>query len=175
MARFIDQLKKGTPIIWRPLFLFLALNGCASLTEKRPVQEMANMLSSLRAAKEVSAESLAPEYYRQAIEAYTRAKNEYRFKNFSAAKHYAIKAKEFAEEAEFNAIANGANRASLLPADEPPPPPPPPSVPENTQDPSQQGIPAFMFDQNAAAPMPAPADPKPTTPDAPAPGNAPSP
>jgi hypothetical protein len=93
-----------------------------SLMKDRPVQLMSDTAAALRAAKEVSADTLAPELYRRATDAYFRANNEYRFKNFASAEAYASRAKKLAEEAEFEALKQGSNRSSLLPPDEPPPP-----------------------------------------------------
>jgi len=81
------------------LFLapFLLLNAC-SLTETRPVQDMSDTVSALRAAREVQADVLAPELYRQANEWFFKAKHEYRIKNFADARAYASKARRFAEQ-----------------------------------------------------------------------------
>ncbi|RYZ64630.1 MAG: DUF4398 domain-containing protein, partial [Proteobacteria bacterium] len=119
--------EKGSP---RRLLLFfglmltvMTLSNCASITTTRPVQEMADTVAALKAAREVGADSVAPELYRQAIESYTKARNDYRFKNFASAKRSALRAKKLAEEAEYQAILKGQNRSSLIPVEEPPPPP----------------------------------------------------
>ena len=147
MTRPKTKLLKEISFIRGLLFLlcFIGVSSC-SLTETRPVQDMADTVSALKAAKEVNADSLAPELFRQAVDAYTRSKNEYRYKNFSLAKAYALRAKKFAEEAEYQSILQGANRTSLVPTDEPPPPPPPPEEP-----PPEQGTPIFLRDEAAAA------------------------
>ncbi|MBC7386690.1 MAG: DUF4398 domain-containing protein [Cryobacterium sp.] len=76
---------------------------------------MSDTSSALKAAREVSADTLAPEKYRRASEAYFRAQNEYRMKNFVIAEDYARRAKMLAEEAEFEALNQGSSRNSLLP------------------------------------------------------------
>ena len=76
----------------------------------RPVQDMSDTASAIRAAREVQADTLAPELYRQANEWFFKAKREYKFKNFSLATSYSDKARLFAEDAEFEAIRNGGNR-----------------------------------------------------------------
>jgi hypothetical protein len=84
--------------------------GCTILAT-RPVQEMSDTAAALRAAKEVSADTLAPELYRQANEWFFKAKREYKFKNFDLAQTYSNKARLYAEDAEFEAIRNGGNRS----------------------------------------------------------------
>ena len=71
------------------------------------------METSLKAAKEVSADVLAPELYRSAAEASLRAHREYRFKNFQSARKLADQARRFAERAEFEALRNGAKREAV--------------------------------------------------------------
>lgn len=88
------------------------LSSC-SITAVRPSQEMSNMEVSIRAAKEVNADVLAPELYRLATETGQMARHEYRFKNFQDAKKLADKARNFAERAEFESIRNGGKRESL--------------------------------------------------------------
>src|SRR5271170_1694147 len=90
--------------------------SCA-LTATRPVQEMSDTTAALRAAKEVQADTLAPELYRQANEWFLKARREYKFKNFLFAQEYAGKARKFAEQAEFEAIKNGGNRTDIAPPD----------------------------------------------------------
>jgi hypothetical protein len=74
---------------------------------------MSNTNAAIRAAKEVQADTLAPELYRQSTEWYFRAKHEYKFKNFQLAKQYADKARHFAEQAEFESLRNGGNRGEM--------------------------------------------------------------
>lgn len=71
---------------------------------------MSDTSSAIRAAKEVQADTLAPELYRQSNEWFFKAKHEYRYKNFKDAKEYARKARLYAEQAEFEALRNGATR-----------------------------------------------------------------
>ena len=106
------------------LFFGIAASGC-SLFHDRPVQLMSDTASALKAAREVSADSLAPEKFRLANEAYFRAQNEYRLKNFAIAEKYAKRARRLAEESEFDALRQGSSRTSLLPPDVPVGPPPP--------------------------------------------------
>lgn len=90
-------------------FLFAS----CSITAVRPSQEMSNMEVSIRAAKEVNADVLAPELYRMASETGQKARREYRFKNFLDAKKLADKARGLAEKAEFESIRNGGKREAL--------------------------------------------------------------
>ena len=83
------------------------------MTAVRPAQEMSNMEVSIKAAKEVNADVLAPELFRSAQESSLLARREYRYKNFQAAKKYADQARIFAEHAEFEALRNGAKRDAL--------------------------------------------------------------
>ena len=71
------------------------------------------METALKAAKEVNADVLAPELYRSASELSLRARREYRFKNFQAAKKLSDQARVFAERAEFESLRNGAKRETL--------------------------------------------------------------
>ena len=68
---------------------------------------------SLKAAKEVNADVLAPELYRRAQETALKARHEYRFKNFEIAKKYADQGRVYAERAEFEALRNGAKRDAV--------------------------------------------------------------
>lgn len=104
--------------------LFFLLVGC-SVFHERPIQLMSDTAAALKAAKEVSADSLAAEKFRRANEAYFRAQNEYRLKNFAIAEDHAKRAKRLAEESEFEALNQGSNRTSLLPPEIPAGPPPP--------------------------------------------------
>ncbi len=158
--------RKGLPRRLLLFFVGLTLAGCAALGTRRPVQEMADTVAALKAAREVGADSVAPELYRQAVEAYTKARNEYRFKNFSSAKLAALRAKRLAEEAEYQAVLQGANRSSLIPVEEPPPPPEVPyeSSPQNTE---EQPAPEFQLDGQTSG---AGASPAPSEQPAPPPG-----
>ncbi len=68
---------------------------------------------AIRAAKEVGADNLAPDLYRNAIEQGLIARKEFRFKNFENAKKAADLSREFAEKAEFESIRNGGKREAL--------------------------------------------------------------
>ena len=110
-----------------PLAFAFSLTAC-SIFHDRPVQLMSDTVAALRAAKEVGADTLAPEKYRKATESYFRAQNEYRLKNFKIAEDFARRAKRYAEESEFDALKQGSARTSLLPPEEPTGPPPPSTV-----------------------------------------------
>ena len=103
MARF---LMRG--LILAPFFFM----SC-SITAVRPSQEMSNLEVSLKAAKEVNADILAPELYRLATETSVSAHREYKLKNFEKAKILAGQARTFAERAEFEALRNGAKREAV--------------------------------------------------------------
>ncbi|MBC7693613.1 MAG: DUF4398 domain-containing protein [Methylotenera sp.] len=107
------------------LALWMTLASC-SLAVVRPQQDMSDTSAAIKAAREVNAETLSPDLYRQANEAFFRARNEYRLKNFDLAKSYAAKARGFAERAEFESMQSGAQRMSTATPDAPPPPPPEP-------------------------------------------------
>ncbi|GEM_PF-419297 len=125
-----SKILKRAQAFRRALFFFsvsaltFALSGC-SLFHDRPVQLMSDTVAALKAAREVQADSLAPEKFRLANEAYFRAQNEYRLKNFEFAEKYAKRALRLAEESEFDALRQGSNRTSLLPPEVPIGPPPP--------------------------------------------------
>src|SRR4051812_24234163 len=63
-------------------FLFQWANLGCSLLATRPLQEMSDTSAAIRAAKEVQADTLSPEFYRQSNEWFFKAKHEYKFKNF---------------------------------------------------------------------------------------------
>jgi hypothetical protein len=94
---------------------------------------MSDTQAAIRAAREVQADTLSPEFFRQANEWFLKARSEYKFKNFSLAKEHAAKARRFAEQAEFEAIRIGGTRTDIPPdpagAGGLPPPPPPPEDP----------------------------------------------
>jgi|GEM_PF-1502738 len=93
--------------------------GC-SVAATRPVQEMSNAETAIRAAKDLNADSLAPELYRKANDYHFKAKREYRLKNFDLARKYAVRAMRYAEEAEFLALKGGGAtvNADLLESEE---------------------------------------------------------
>ena len=174
------------------VFLLLFFPGCA-LIATRPVQEMSDTAAAIKAAREVQADVLAPEFYREASEWFYKAKKEYKYKNFLLAKQYAQKARHFAEQAEFDSIRGGGNRADQSqtitdpfatgtepqkpppPVDQPPPQQQQPQPPQQAA-PTPTGTPAEFYDQRkaeedaaaakaaaAAAPQPQPAAPTPPT------------
>lgn len=129
--------------------LLLTVASCA-LTATRPVQEMSDTTAALRAAKEVQADTLAPELYRQANEWFFKARADYKLKNFSFAKEYALRARKFAEQAEFEAIKNGGNRSDA-PPDQPVTTAAPVPSPSPYDYPVPAGTPAEVYDQRKAA------------------------
>jgi len=143
------QPEKGEGLRSFSLFAFtaaltlVAASAC-SLTAVRPVQIMADTSAALKAAKEVGADSMTPELYRRANEAYFRARNEYRMKNFDIARDYALRAKKLAEEAEYESLRLGATRSSMTPSEEP-------TSPNTTAEPydypTPTGTPAFILEQ----------------------------
>ena len=98
-------------------YAIIATFFCAScsLTATRPIQEMSDSAVALRAAREVGADTLAPELFREASEWYQLAKQQYRFKNFRQARNYSNRARELAEEAEFTAVRSGGKREGVPP------------------------------------------------------------
>jgi hypothetical protein len=93
-------------------FLACLVSSC-SITAVRPAQEMSNMEVAIRAAKEVGADVLAPELYRNSLERGQQARKEYKFKNFMQAKALADQARIYAEKAEFESIRNGGKREAV--------------------------------------------------------------
>ena len=122
--------------------------GC-SLTVTRPIQEMSDTAAALRAAKEVSADTLAPDLFRGASEAYIKGRNEYRLKNFVVAKDLLAKAKRLAEQAEVEALVNGAKRQSAVNLEDAPT-----IVPQPYDYPSPRGTPAYLIQDGAQQPQP---------------------
>ena len=110
---------------------------------------------SLKAAKEVNADVLAPELYRSAQETAIKARREFRFKNFEIAKKYADQGRVYAERAEFESLRNGAKREAV-PADP-------------LSEPSYAPVPIGTPDPNAPPPTPGGAGSQPslTTPKTP--------
>ena len=94
----------------------LTASSC-SLFYARPVQNMSDTSAAIKAAREVQADTLAPELFRQSNEWFFRAKREYRSKNFQLADEYAHKARFFAEQAEYEAMRNGAKRVEYTAPD----------------------------------------------------------
>ncbi len=131
----------------------------------RPVQEMADSAAAIRAAREVQADVSSPETYRNALEAFAKAKREYRFKNFARAEEYAKQARLLAEQAELDAMRSGQGRSEMggvdpysdLP-DAPPAAklPPPPKTPPYEY-PKPEPVPLDRFEEQARPkPVPSP-------------------
>ena len=76
----------------------------------RPIQEMSDTAAAIRSAKEVGSDVQSPEFYRLANEWFFKAKHEYKFKNFNEARAFTIKARRYAELAEFDSVRHGAVR-----------------------------------------------------------------
>jgi hypothetical protein len=157
-GRKISGTGAGFAPVSRFLFLTLAfapalLAGCA-LFYTRPVQEMSDTSAAIRSAREVQADSLAPDLFREANEWFTRARREYRFKNFKLAYDFANKARNLAEKAEFEALRKGAVRTEIAPPPEEVGPSPSPYA-----YPTPEGTPADEMDQKKSeepAPQTAP-------------------
>lgn len=153
MKRIKKTLKGGGRKKISSLFLFVSCllefgSVSCSLTATRPTQEMSNTNAAIRAAKEVQADTLAPELYRQSTEWYLRAKHEYKFKNFQLAKEYADKARRLAEQAEFDSLRNGGNRGEVGASDPLANAPAPESTPYDY--PTPTGTPAEEYDKRKA-------------------------
>jgi hypothetical protein len=71
---------------------------------------MSDTVAAIHAAEEVQADTLCVDFYRQAKEWFTRAKQEYKLKNFDLAIRYAQRAKRYAEHAEYESIRAGGVR-----------------------------------------------------------------
>jgi hypothetical protein len=137
-------------------FLLLVLSGCA-LFYGRPTQSMSDTAAAIKAAREVQADSLSPDLYRESNEWFMKAKREYKFKNFKLAKDYAEKARDLAEKAEFESLRKGGVRSDLGPAPEPAPAASPYAYP------TSEGVPAEEWDQRQQqqAPQQQPSQPNP--------------
>ncbi len=132
--------------------LLLGIGTGCTLFATRPVQEMADAASALKAAREVQADIISPDLYRRASEIFFRARREYKFKNFYDARDLANQARKLAEEAELDAQMGGATR----------------------QDASSYGDP-FLESPATAAPKPSAAKTAPPAPAAPYPYPTPEP
>lgn len=134
--------------------------GCV-ITATRPAQEYSDTVAALRAAKEVGADTLAPETYQQADEFFTKAKNHYRLKYYFEAREALMKSRTFAEKAEFEALRAGATRVSTAPKDPLAEATPPPK--EGFTPPSNSKY-VETAEQEANRPPPAPTPPPTPTP-----------
>lgn len=122
--------------VWAFAFLLFLSQAC-SILATRPEQEYSDATAAIRAAKEVKAETMAPGIYRKALEAFEIGKREYRIKNYQEAQKALVRARQYAEQAEFTAMKSGAIRKDpspvqaepLSPSEEAPPAPPTESSP----------------------------------------------
>jgi hypothetical protein len=154
---FFKKSETGTEALFSSRFflalavlsVFLMSSSC-SVFATRPTQDMSDTTAAIRAAKEVQADTLAPELYRQATEWFFRARKEYNFKNFQLAQEYATKARHFAENAEFEAIRNGGNRSDSAPADQAAQVQNPTPTPSPYAYPTPEGTPADVYDKRKA-------------------------
>lgn len=80
--------------------LLFLLTACG-LTTTRPKVEMSLAQAAFLAAKEAGADVFAPNLYRQAEDAYLKAKSAYRRKYFNKAKEYALASQKYSERAEY--------------------------------------------------------------------------
>jgi hypothetical protein len=121
LPKFINQLK---------IIIFIFCGGCA-LATTRPKLEMSMAAAAILAAKEVNANIVAPNLYRNAEVNYFKAKSSYRRKYFNKAKEYAEISKKFSEQAEYLAIQKNALEGTTAPPSETPAAPPaaPPAGP----------------------------------------------
>jgi hypothetical protein len=147
----------STALIFLASLLIVA--GCSILTT-RPVQQMSDTSAAIHAAREVQADTLAPDLFREANDWFFKAKHEYQFKNFKFAKEYAVKARELAEQAEYEAIRAGATRSDVA-ADDPflngPSAPEPQQAPPTADDepypyPTPTGTPYYELQQQQQQP-----------------------
>ncbi len=99
-----SQLSKIPLFLKSFFFFFLFILGACGLTTARPKLEMSLAQSAFLAAKEAQADSKSPTLFRKAEVFYIRAKSAYRRKYFNKAKEYALLSKQYAEEAEYEAV-----------------------------------------------------------------------
>ncbi len=140
----------------------LIIGSCALVTP-RPVQQMSLTSAAIRAAREMQADTLAPDLYRQANDWFNRAKIQYRLKNFQQAQDAADRARDLAERAEFEAARSGANRIEQGGPDplgngvpNNPAPATPEPQPTPYEYPTPVGIPADAYDARKAQEIPNP-------------------
>lgn len=114
------------------------------------MQEMSDTIAALRAAKEVQADVLAPEIFREAREAFFKGKREYRLKNFALAKQLIDRSRTLAERAEFEALKSGATRSAAPPDPMAESQPPPASKPPEDEYQQKQGTYFESYQENRA-------------------------
>lgn len=137
-----------------------SLTAC-SVFATRPQQEMSDTASALRAAREAQSETLAPELYRQANDWWLKARQEYKFKNFSLAQEFAEKARSYAEQAEYISLKQGATRVDLSTPEPEAEPVIPPGRDAGYETPRGKPVEAFEPPPASGAPSGAPSSPKP--------------
>ncbi|NBT57931.1 DUF4398 domain-containing protein [bacterium] len=86
----------------RILFVSVLLGVAAC--HPRPIDDMILADVALKAAQKVKAEVLAPDIYRRAENFYLRAKKDYNEGYFDSAKKFAHRARQTAEQAEYQSI-----------------------------------------------------------------------
>lgn len=121
--------------------VLLFLSQACSVLATRPEQEYSDATVAIRAAKEVKAETMAPGIYRKALEAFEIGKREYRIKNYQEAQKALVRARQYAEQAEFTAMKSGATRQDPPPPSQAEPLPPSeevPPIPPTESSPSPQ-------------------------------------
>lgn len=96
------------------VLLLLAFASC-SILQTRPIQEMADASAAIRAAKAAGADTKSAEAFRRALDAFFSAKRDYRLKNFAEAKSMAVRARQYAEFAEFQAVKQGGVHTDVPP------------------------------------------------------------
>lgn len=84
-------------------FFFLFLFGVAAC-HPRPLDDMLLADVALKAAQKVKAEVLAPDTYRKAENFYLRAKKDYTDGYYESAKKFAHRARQIAEQAEYQSV-----------------------------------------------------------------------
>ncbi len=171
----LRSLRANRNALFFLLFAGVTTTGlwACSLATTRPVQLMSETAAAMKAAKEVNADTVTPELFQRANEAYFRAQNEYRMKNFNIARDYAEKAKRLAEEAEFESLRRGVARTSMTPGDETSSGS---SSAEPYQYPTPTGTPAFiMEEQGTTGAQNNPASPNSTNPSSSSPNPRPTP
>ncbi len=90
------------------LICALILVSACGLATVRPKEEMGLAAAAFLAAKDAKAQTLAPGLFRKAEYYYLKAKSAYKRKYFNKAKQYALRSKQFSEQAEYVAIRKAA-------------------------------------------------------------------
>lgn len=82
------------------LWVLLGMTAC----HPRPIDDMILADVALKAAQKVKAEVLAPDTFRKAENFYLRAKKDYNEGYFESAKKFAHRARQTAEQAEYQSV-----------------------------------------------------------------------